>query len=280
MNYQMQNSVTDKPLSYWDYISLQSLLSLQNPRTDFPDEKIFIIHHQVTELYFKLIILEMEQICGNQVPSASEFVNRMKRINSYFIQINQSFDLLHSGMDREQFMQFRTALSPASGFQSFQFRLIQIYATDLSSLLVTPCEHQSLPTDEQIVEGVKKLYWRAFAVNEQHPENTTLQAFDKQYLDLLIDAAVEYKERNIRRVYQNFFADSGNRDVDAVMREFDSLANVHLPMSHLKMVHHYLTPKTKSTGGTEWQKYLHPKARRIMFFPELWSEMEKTNWGG
>ena len=52
-------------LSYWDYIHLDTLLSLQRPKTDFPDEKIFIIYHQITELYFKLIINELEQISNN-----------------------------------------------------------------------------------------------------------------------------------------------------------------------------------------------------------------------
>src|SRR5690606_33049231 len=49
-------------LTYWDYINLDVLLSLQQPKTSFKDEKIFIIYHQITELYFKLIIWEMEQI--------------------------------------------------------------------------------------------------------------------------------------------------------------------------------------------------------------------------
>ena len=45
------------PLDYWDYIQVETLLSLQRPRTDFPDELIFIIYHQITELYFKLTLL-------------------------------------------------------------------------------------------------------------------------------------------------------------------------------------------------------------------------------
>ena len=52
-------------MSYWDYIHLDTLLTLQTPKTDFPDENIFIIYHQITELYFKLIINELEQISNN-----------------------------------------------------------------------------------------------------------------------------------------------------------------------------------------------------------------------
>ena len=53
------------PLTYWDYIEVDALLSLQKPKTDFPDEKIFIVYHQITELYFYLIQNELEQICKN-----------------------------------------------------------------------------------------------------------------------------------------------------------------------------------------------------------------------
>src|SRR6478609_9037043 len=49
-------------LTYWDYIHLDTLLSLQNPKTAFPDERVFIMYHQITELYFRLILWEIEQI--------------------------------------------------------------------------------------------------------------------------------------------------------------------------------------------------------------------------
>ena len=49
-------------LTYWDYIHLDTLLSIQVPRTHFPDEEIFILYHQITELYFKLILHEQKQI--------------------------------------------------------------------------------------------------------------------------------------------------------------------------------------------------------------------------
>jgi tryptophan 2,3-dioxygenase len=54
-------------LTYWDYIHLDTLLSLQNPKTQFPDEKIFIVYHQITELYFNLILWEIEQNCPSRI---------------------------------------------------------------------------------------------------------------------------------------------------------------------------------------------------------------------
>ena len=64
----------DKYLTYWDYISLDTLLSLQNTKTHFPDEEIFITYHQITELYFKLIIHEQKQIIEAEQLSASFFI--------------------------------------------------------------------------------------------------------------------------------------------------------------------------------------------------------------
>ena len=54
--------LTANYLTYWDYTHVDTLLTLQNPKTDFPDELIFIIYHQVTELYFRLALHEMDQI--------------------------------------------------------------------------------------------------------------------------------------------------------------------------------------------------------------------------
>ena len=63
-------------LKYWDYINLDSLLGLQQPKTSFPDEMVFICYHQITELYFKLCRWEMKQIFERQHPDVSFFEAR------------------------------------------------------------------------------------------------------------------------------------------------------------------------------------------------------------
>src|SRR3954466_15702582 len=64
-------------LTYWDYIHLDTLLSLQNPKTKFPDEKVFIVYHQITELYFKLILWEIEQIAFHENLDENFFTTRL-----------------------------------------------------------------------------------------------------------------------------------------------------------------------------------------------------------
>ncbi|HVV54520.1 MAG TPA: tryptophan 2,3-dioxygenase family protein, partial [Mucilaginibacter sp.] len=109
-------------LTYWDYIHLDTLLSLQSPKTPFPDEQVFIMYHQITELYFKMALHECEQITTKQSISADFFAARVRRINRYFAALTQSFGIMVDGMEKEQFLQFRMSLLPSSGFQSGQYR--------------------------------------------------------------------------------------------------------------------------------------------------------------
>ncbi|HUM46085.1 MAG TPA: tryptophan 2,3-dioxygenase family protein, partial [Chitinophagales bacterium] len=122
-------------LKYWDYINLDALLSLQHPRTSFPDEKTFIIYHQITELNFRLIRNYIELIAEAPHLTASFFIKQIKRVNNVFELLKNSFSVMYDGMDREQFLAFRMALLPASGFQSGQYRIIEIYSTDLINLV-------------------------------------------------------------------------------------------------------------------------------------------------
>ncbi|MDX1939685.1 MAG: tryptophan 2,3-dioxygenase family protein, partial [Saprospiraceae bacterium] len=105
-------------LTYWDYIHLDTLLSLQSPRTPLPDEHIFITYHQITELYFKLSIQAIEQLIFAEQIELPLFIRQMERLNRYFEQLIQSFDIMVDGMDKEEFLKFRMSLLPASGFQS------------------------------------------------------------------------------------------------------------------------------------------------------------------
>ena len=68
-------------LTYWDYIHLDTLLSIQVPRTHFPDEEIFIMYHQITELFFKLILHEQKQVVDDKSQNVAFFIEKINRIN-------------------------------------------------------------------------------------------------------------------------------------------------------------------------------------------------------
>src|ERR1043166_6535045 len=149
LNSYLEGLLLANYLTYWDYTMVETLLTLQNPKTDYPDEMIFIMYHQITELYFKLTLWELEQIANNgkkMTPTGRDtgwndklepefFVDRVTRINRYFQALTKSFEIMIDGMEKEQFLRFRMALLPASGFQSAQYRMIEICSTDFINLV-------------------------------------------------------------------------------------------------------------------------------------------------
>src|SRR6185369_16574740 len=86
-------------LTYWDYIHLDTLLSLQTPKTHFPDEKVFIVYHQITELYFNLILWEIDQIAEREMIDEKFFLQRLDRILNYFRQLVGSFEIMVVGLE-------------------------------------------------------------------------------------------------------------------------------------------------------------------------------------
>lgn len=267
-------------LTYWDYIHLDTLLSLQNPKTDIPDELIFIGYHQITELYCKLILWEIDQMTLVAPGEGKEFLKRLHRINRYFAHLSDSFDIMGEGMEKEQFLKFRMALLPASGFQSAQIRLIEFSSTDIDNLI--PEEVRG--GEEDIATKYEKVYWKKGATELSTGKKTlTLKQFEKKYATTFIKRATEFKDKNIWQVYKKYFTDASEKDkIVAALRKYDQLANVHWRLAHFKSTVKYLQNDPvilEATGGTNWQKYLPPRFQRVIFFPELWSEKEREDWG-
>lgn len=267
-------------LTYWDYIHLDTLLSLQNPKTQFPDERVFITYHQITELYFNLVLWEFEQIDNRENLDEEFFLIRLRRIIRYFENLTDSFDIMTEGMERDQFLKFRMSLLPASGFQSAQYRLIEICSTDLINLVDVQFR-ETMVKSSDITQQVEKLYWRSGATELASGKKTlTLQQFEEKYMKQFIDTGTKLRDRNLWKLYIKNF--SGNTAIIPMLREFDLFANVFWPLAHLKSAARYLhkdPDDIKATGGTNWQKYLPPRFQKIMFFPELWSDQEKADWG-
>jgi tryptophan 2,3-dioxygenase len=267
-------------LTYWEYINLDVLLSLQQPKTSFKDEKIFIIYHQITELYFKLIISEMEQISDEDAITEAYFIERMERIMMYFDHLISSFAMMWKGMEREQFLKFRMSLLPSSGFQSAQYREIELMAADAFNLVALKFrdEHDyHSPSDDLF----QHLYWQQGAIELATGQKTlTLKNFELKYGKKLIQLIENYRRKNLWQKYMSLGKPSDQ--LTEIMRRFDLKANVFWPLAHYKSAVRYLQKDTvdiAATGGTNWQKYLPPRFQKLIFFPELWSESEKEEWG-
>ena len=273
-----------KPITYWDYIQTDALLNLQIQRTTLPDEMVFIMYHQVNELLFKMILWEINQIANHQKIEIAFFTDRLMRISRYFDMLTTSFDIMGDGMDVDQYMKFRNTLTPASGFQSAQYRMIEFASTDLINLIDyryrkiidrnTPFEH-----------AFEHLYWQAAGKDYITGKKTyLLEAFENKYKAEFLRAMQDYNTINIWQKFKQLpIADQNNPHLIAAMKHYDHTVNITWVLGHLNAAKKYIEKSGKgdgeATGGSDWQKYLHPKYQKRIFFPELWSDLELENWG-
>jgi len=270
-------------LTYWDYIQLDVLLNLQTPITPFEDEIIFLTYHQITELYFKLILHAIYLIADDLDLNPQAFILQLKRINTYFDQLIGSFDVMINGMDKDQFLKFRMSLLPASGFQSAQFRMIEICSTNIENLIHVSARQQLLKS-EDLQEKYEYLYWKRGATELATGKKTlTLRQFEKKYGKQFISLIRNFYHKNLWERYRQLSEeDQKNESLIQELRAFDVKANVSWPLAHFRSAARYLqrdTADIAATGGTNWQEYLPPKNQLITFFPDLWTEEERNDWG-
>ena len=275
----LEGLVWANPITYWDYILPDALLGLQVQRTTQPDEMVFIMYHQINELLFKMILWEINQVSNSAEVSAPFFTEKLRRISRYFDMLSSSFDIMGDGMEKEQYMKFRNTLTPASGFQSAQYRLIEFASTELINLIDyrfratidrnTPYEH-----------AYEHLYWQA--AGKDHAtgkKNTLIRNFEKRYKAEFLIQMEGYNTTNLWTKFKQL-PESVKNDADLIkaMRHYDYTVNVSWVMAHYNAAGKYLG-NAEATGGSDWRKYMHPKYQRRIFFPELWSKDELENWG-
>ena len=269
---------------YWDYIALDTLLSLQKPKTQIPDEEIFIMYHQITELYFKLSIHEFKQLGQKKELTAKFFVDRVTRINRYFEALIKSFEIMINGMEREQFLQFRMSLLPASGFQSAQYRFIEILSTDFINL-VHKDKRAQFSVASPIPAMYEHIYWKEGATEVGTGKKTlTLIQFEERYQNEFLELGEVSKMTNLWQVYLRLTAEEQQSPaVINALKQNDVNVNINWPLAHYKSAVQYLnkgeSADIAATGGTNWQKYLPPRFQKRIFYPALWSVNEVEEWG-
>jgi tryptophan 2,3-dioxygenase len=291
-----------KGVTYWDYIEVDTLLSLQRPKTTFPDEIIFITYHQICELYFKLIILQLERIAdfyrakkkkklgspyiggpykvgaGTPFSEIETWKEAIKRSVRYFHKLISSFDVLKSGLSSVEFGVFRNSLLPASGFQTYQFRCIEI--------ILTP--GVNLTTNRST--NFKDLYWRRGAIEmDTGKEAKVLQNFNDKYDDTFRELVKHYKLHNLYTLYTKLSDESKS----AICEDLIDLERSILlwKLAHLEMIKAHIPETSKGTGGTNWREYLplfsatppvrFNKKHQVIYFPSFWTDVidndEKLN---
>ncbi len=132
----------DGRMSYSDYLHTDAILTAQNLLTDAHDEMLFIIQHQTSELWMRLVLHEMDAarhaIAADQVRKAFKMLARISRI---FEQLNNAWDVLRT-MTPADYTTFRDDLGQSSGFQSWQYRLIEFALGNRNAAMLRPHAHR------------------------------------------------------------------------------------------------------------------------------------------
>ena len=279
----LEGLLWQKPITYWDYIQTDALLNLQIQRSTLPDEMVFIMYHQVNELLFKMILWEIEQVYYTAQPSTKFFTERLGRISRYFDMLTTSFTIMGDGMETEQYLKFRNTLTPASGFQSAQYRLIEFASTDLINL-IDARYRENIDRNTPYEHAFEHLYWQAAGKDYKTGKKSYLiNEFEKKYKKQFIDFMQQYNTTNLWRKFKQLpEQDQQNEDLRQAMRHYDRTVNITWVMGHFKAAKKYIESEAgpqEATGGSDWKKYMLPEYQRRIFFPELWTAEELANWG-
>ena len=283
INLHLEGFLHSKQLTYWDYINPDALLNLQIQRTEFPDEMVFITYHQINELIFKMILWEIEQVANTKDITVETFEDKIMRVSRYFDMLTTSFNVMSKGMSPDQYNKFRLALSPASGFQSFQYRLIEFASTELINLIDVRFR-ATIDRNTPFEHAFDHLYWQAAGKDfKTGKKSQLLLNFEKKYKERFITFMKVYNIKNLWSIYKSLSnKNQQNKSLIKAMRHLDYTVNITWVMAHYNTAKFYIESKSGnsiSTGGSDWHKYMHPKYQKRIFFPDLWTKKELENWG-
>jgi tryptophan 2,3-dioxygenase len=236
----------DDSLTYGSYLAVDELLSLQRLRSrpEHPDELLFIVVHQASELWFKVLLQELELLIANL--GAGETVhalNTMRRVSTLARLVTEHLSALET-LPPQRFAQFRGYLGSSSGGQSAQFRAIEAMSGLRDEhFLQAVREHGEIPP--VVARALEQPTLQSLFLDLLARHGTTLEAL---YLGpgpttefLLAEALLEYEQAFQRWRYL-----------------------------HVQLVERIIGPDTGGTGGTLGARYLQHTLRH-RFFPELWA---------
>jgi tryptophan 2,3-dioxygenase len=262
---EMHVDLTGK-LNYGDYLNLDMVLSAQRPLTKEHDELAFIVIHHVQELWLKLIAHELESaiisIRHDILPPAFKALARVTRIQEQLI---RAWDVL-STMTPADYLAFRDSLGPASGFQSFQYRLVEFRLGAKDAKMLLPHRHNpekhtalavALAAPSLYDEALRLLARRGFAI----PAEVLERDLTKPYAT---HPAVRDVWLSIYKRSQEHF------DLYELAEELVDVEDwfQQWRFRHMKTVERIIGFK-RGTGGSSGVAFLKTAIDRS-FFPELW----------
>ena len=253
-------------MTYGDYLHLDEVLGAQRPLSGDHNEMLFIVQHQATELWMKLMIHELraarDHIRADDLQPAFKMLSRVARIMA---QLNQSWDVL-STLTPAEYSSFRGALGNASGFQSFQYRMVAFLLGNKQALHLEPHRHrpdllaplEELHRDASIYdEAIRVLARRGFAIDRECVERdcAALHAFNQSVCDAWVQV---YKGTGDH--WDLYELAEKLVDLEDAFRQWR--------FRHATTVERVIGLK-RGTGGTSGVGYLR-RMVEIELFPELW----------
>jgi tryptophan 2,3-dioxygenase len=253
-------------MSYGDYLHLDEVLGAQHPRSGDHNEMLFIVQHQASELWMKLVLHELkaarDHVRRDDLPPAFKMLSRVARIMA---QLNQSWDVL-STLTPAEYSSFRSALGAASGFQSYQHRTIEFLLGNKNAVRLEPHRHRPdlyAPLEEALRapslydEAIRVLAKRGFRVDAGCVDRdwTTCHAFDES-----VCAAWVEVYRNTSRHWDLYELAEKLVDLEDGFRQWR--------FRHATTVERVIGFK-RGTGGTSGVAYLRRLLDTVLF-PELW----------
>ncbi len=256
-----------KDMSYGDYLHLDQVLSAQHPLSPDHNEMLFIVQHQTSELWMKLMLHELEAAIGciarDELGSAFKMLARVSRIME---QLVHAWDVLAT-MTPPEYSAIRPHLASSSGFQSWQYRCIEFRLGNKNAAMLKPHAHapQRLAQVEAAWrapslydEALRLLARRGLAVPATHTERDWTQPY----------AADAQVERAWLAVYRE---PQAHWDLYQLGEELTDLEDAFRlwRFRHVTTVERIIGFK-RGTGGTSGVSYLR-KMLDVVLFPEIWS---------
>jgi tryptophan 2,3-dioxygenase len=253
-------------MTYGDYLALDDVLSAQHPLSTDHNEMLFIIQHQTSELWMKLMLHELnaarEQVRRDDLPPAFKMMARVSRIMA---QLVQSWDVL-STLTPSEYGRFRPLLGHASGFQSHQYRLIEFMLGNKNPVMIRPYQHKShlyLIMEHEL--NAPSLYDEAIRLLARRGHAIYPAALDRDWSQPY--TANDSVQRAWLSVYQN---PNEHWELYELAEELVDLEDAFRQwrFRHVTTVERIIGFK-RGTGGTAGVAYLK-HVLELQLFPELW----------
>ena len=255
-----------RDMSYGDYLHLDAVLGAQQPRSGAHDEMLFIIQHQVSELWMKLLLHELEAaiaaVAADELHRAFKMLARVSKIME---QLVHAWDVLAT-MTPPEYSAMRPSLASSSGFQSWQYRMIEFRLGNKNAAMLKPHAHRpDLLARVQAAHDAPSLYDEAIRLLARR--GLPLPASDVERDWSLPRAPSEGVERAWLVVYRDPEAYWDLYQLGEELMDLEDTFRLWR-FRHVTTVERVIGFK-RGTGGTSGVSYLR-KMLDVVLFPEIW----------